>query len=96
MWFWKKTAVPVTNEVTQVQSLQMWSVRWKSQRGKYPYNKLRDEAEFFTSEELATYFANSLRAAFVLVRHDSYSHVEVCKEDGLGPASDSLPERCIS
>ena len=53
MWFWKKTTVPVTNEVTQVQSLQTWSVRWESRHGRYS-GSTNYEAEFFTSGDAVT------------------------------------------
>ncbi len=56
----------------------MWEVRWTSRHGKY-HGDVREELECFVSQELADGFAESLRAAFRLIRHSSETKVTVEK-----------------
>lgn len=68
--FFKKLSVPKTNEVKEIDAVQLWEVRWTSRYDKW-HSSLQPEMECFTSEELANSFADSLRAAFKLVRNTS-------------------------
>jgi len=74
MKFWKKKIiVPESNEVEEMESVQLWEVRWFSQYGTLEnYPKYREELETFYSEEDAQRFADALRNAFKLIR---YKHV---------------------
>lgn len=76
--FFKKLTVPQSNETEQVDALEVWSVRWYSRNGEF-YTDVKEECEFFTSENTANEFAESLRAAFRLIRHSSKNQVNVTK-----------------
>ena len=77
LWF-KKTAVPVSNETKEVETVQLWQVMWWSRDGEYSHS-LNKEFEVFTSEEEAKNFADSLRAAFKLIRYTSGTEVKLTK-----------------
>jgi hypothetical protein len=64
----KWLTVPVSNDTTQVDVVETWSVRWTSRDGEFSSNT-RPEMEVFTSETDAENFATSLRNAFALLRH---------------------------
>lgn len=77
MWL-KKLKVPATNEVKEIDAVQMWEVRWKSRYGQFN-GDTRPELECFPSEIAANEFAEALRAAFKLIRHTSGDNVVVRK-----------------
>lgn len=77
MWF-KKLTAPKTNETKQIDAVQMWEVRWRSRQGEYS-GDTRPELEAFTSEEDAKAFAESLKAAFRLIRSTNGTRVELQK-----------------
>jgi hypothetical protein len=76
--FFKKTSVPVSNEMKEVDAVQLWQVTWWSRHGEYS-SDLEKEFEVFTSEKEANEFAEALRAAYKLVRHTSRIGVNVEK-----------------
>jgi len=76
--FFKKTAVPVLNEVREVETVQLWQVTWYSRRGRWD-SDIEKEYEVFTSEEAANDFAQSLRNAFKLLRFTYGNEVYVEK-----------------
>lgn len=78
LWL-KKKEIPVSNETQFIDVVQTWEVRWTSETGKYPYNRTQPEMEVFLSKQQAEDFADSLRAAFKLVKHTSYDVVVVTK-----------------
>lgn len=75
----KLLTVPQTNETTQIEVVQLWTVRWVSRNGPYS-GDLRQEVEAFTSEADATAFKQSLENAFQLLRHTSGTTVIIIKE----------------
>ncbi len=76
--FFKKTSVPVSNEMKEVDAVQLWQVTWWSRHGAYS-SDLEKEFEVFTSEQEANDFANALRAAYKLLRHTSGTEVKMEK-----------------
>jgi hypothetical protein len=76
--FWKKKDLPVTNETKEVDVVQLWYVRWQSRYSDYSFG-VRQEMEAFTSAEAANEFAESLRAAFKLIKHTTGNSVSVVK-----------------
>lgn len=76
--FSKKLTVPNSNETKQVDAVQLWEVRWQSRYGEY-HTDTQPEMECFTSEIEAKAFAESLRAAFKLIRHTRGNDVEIRK-----------------
>lgn len=76
--FFKKTPVPISNEIIEINTVQLWQVMWYSRHGEYSHD-ISKEFEVFTSEKEANDFAESLRAAFKLIRHTSRPEVEVRK-----------------
>lgn len=75
----KKMKVPTSNEVKEVETVQLWIVTWHSRYGPYSGN-VEKEYEAFTSEEEANVFAKSLRNAFKLIRHTDMNNVCVEKK----------------
>ena len=80
-FFRKWLVVPESNEVVEVEAIQLWEVRWQS-RYDSGYRDMRPELECFTSKEAAEDFATALRNAFALVRHTTYDDVRVMKGTG--------------
>lgn len=76
--FFKKTEVPISNKVKEVETVQLWVVTWYSRYGPYS-GDVQKEYEAFTSEEEANTFAESLRNAFKLIRHTNINGVYVEK-----------------
>ena len=76
--FTKKIEVPESNEVKEIEAVQLWYVRWWARHGEFAHN-LKQVTEAFTSEEEAEEFAKSLRNAFKLLRHTSGDRVIVEK-----------------
>ena len=76
----KKLTVPDSNDTKEVDAVQMWEVRWESRHGQY-LGETKPELECFTSEKLAKEFADSLRAAFRLIRHTWGTDIKICKAD---------------
>ena len=75
----KKMTVPENVGTREIETVQLWSVRWQSRNGPYSQD-LRNECEFFTSEEEATLFKTALENAFALIRHTSEITVTIEKE----------------
>ena len=76
--FWKKKELPVTNDTKEVDVVQLWHVRWRSRHGQFS-SDTREELEGFPSLELANEFADSLKAAFKLLKHTSDTAITVEK-----------------
>lgn len=72
----KWLTTPFSNKTRQVEVPRLWYVRWQSRHGDY-YVDTRPEMEAFTTEQLAIDFADSLRAAFRLVRHKGADKVSI-------------------
>lgn len=70
LWF-KKLAVPRTNETREIDAVQLWEVRWWSRHGWSgpDYVKATPQLECFTSEKEAIDFKESLENAFQLLRY---------------------------
>lgn len=62
----------------QISALEVWHVRWTSRSGEYSQDTAQ-QVEAFLSIEQATEFADSLRAAFKLLRHTSGTGVTITK-----------------
>ncbi len=76
--FWKKVKVPVSNEIKEIDAVQLWRVEWISRYGEF-HSHIRQEVEVFTSESQANEFATALRNAFALVKHTWGNKVTVEK-----------------
>lgn len=76
MWIFKKKAVPETNDTKEVDAVKLWIVEWRSRHGAFS-GDLRNEYEAFPHKEDAEHFAQSLRAAFKLIKHTSNTSVNV-------------------
>lgn len=74
----KKIEVPLDNETVEVDTVVLTFVSWYSRKGKYS-DDTKVEVEAFPNESDATCFADSLRAAFKLLRHTSKTDVKVSK-----------------
>lgn len=69
MFFTKKTiTVPASNEVKEIEAVQLWEVRWRSRHGDFS-GETSPQVEAFPTQELAEEFATALRNAFTLIRH---------------------------
>jgi len=77
-WFTKSIAIPESNETKQVDSIQLWEVRWTSRYGSFN-SDTRKEMEAFPTEKEARDFAMALRNAFRLIKHTSGNGVTVNK-----------------
>jgi hypothetical protein len=73
---YKWLTVPFTNRTRSVEVVRMWEVRWRSRHGRYS-GDTRPELECFTSEAEAAKFAESLRAAFALIKHSSETTISI-------------------
>jgi hypothetical protein len=72
MAFWKTLQVPESNEVREIQVVQMWEVRWLSRAGRSGDAELcsvRPELECFTEEDEAHAFKASVENALALLRY---------------------------
>lgn len=65
---WKWLAVPFSNKTREVQAVALWEVRWIAATDYAAYSGYAPMAEFFPDKEEAEAFAESLRAAFKLLR----------------------------
>lgn len=74
----KSIFAPKSNELKPVESVQLWYVRWTRRYGMF-HNETEEVMEAFASSETANEFADSLRAAFTLIRHTSGTKVTVSK-----------------
>lgn len=72
----KTVTRPESNATVEAPAVQLWYVRWTSRHGAFS-SDTREEMEAFTSAEEANTFADSLRAAFALLRHTSGVRVAV-------------------
>lgn len=77
LWF-KKLTTPETNDTKEITVVQLWYVKWFSRDGPYS-SDLNKEVEVFTSAEEANAFAESLVAAFKLLKYTSGTQVTVIK-----------------
>jgi hypothetical protein len=75
-FFTKKLVVPETTETKQVDAVQLWTVTWWARVGKWDGEREK-QYEAFTSQEAADEFAESLRAAFRLIRCKDRTDVDV-------------------
>lgn len=71
---------PESDELKEVDALEVWVVTWKSRQGGCSYDVTK-EFEAFTNKDLAEEYAESLRNAFKLIRHTSENRVKVYKQD---------------
>jgi hypothetical protein len=62
----------------KLEAIELWEVRWRSRHGEFS-GDVRPEMATFTSEKDARVFADSLRAAFRLVRHIGANNVSVSR-----------------
>jgi hypothetical protein len=71
--FFKTTTVPLCNDTKQVQTVQLWEVRWDSRKrdGYMSHGATQEEVEVFTSESDAIAFKESLKKAYALLRQES-------------------------
>jgi len=76
--FLKKVKVPISNEIKEINTVQLWEVRWTSRYGDFS-SQTRPEIEVFTNELDAREFEIALNNAFVLIRHTSGNNVSVTK-----------------
>ncbi len=77
-FLFKKTKTPVSNEIKEVDAVQLWIVNWYSRYDEYSVS-VKKEYEAFISEDEANKFADSLRKAYKLLRHTSGTQVTVEK-----------------
>lgn len=84
-FFKKKLIVPTTNETTEIEAVQLWSVRWTTIKADSYLNSHTFFAhpsfnmEAFTSKKAADEFAQSLISAFKLTRDTSEPNIKVEK-----------------
>lgn len=67
---WKK--VPETNNEKEISVIQAWRVTWNSCECSGDYSSmayLKEQAEFFTNEQQAKEFKESLENAFKLIKN---------------------------
>lgn len=76
--FFKKIFIP-NGQKTEITAIEQWSVRWYSRYGEYSTD-VRQECEFFISEDEAKLFAEQLKQAFKLVKCTSNNIVKIIKE----------------
>ena len=74
--------VPKTNETIEVRAIKVWSVRWLSRINEFSSGS-RPTAEFFTEEDTAREFYNSLVAAQKLLRITE--NLQITVKEGLLP-----------
>jgi hypothetical protein len=77
MYLFKKIFAPSGAQM-ELAAFENWTVRWHSRYGQYA-GDTREEVEVFLNEEDANTFADSLRAAYKLLRHTSGTNVTVKK-----------------
>lgn len=77
-WFQRKDVLAIDTMKT-IAAVQTWEVRWTAMRQgiAHQYPSLRPEIEVFTSEADAIAFADSLAAAFKLVKCTNCTEVTV-------------------
>lgn len=79
MLSWLRTSTvdsPKSDETVKLETVALTYVRWKARYGQYNCD-VRECVEAFPNPEDAEKFAESLRAAFKLVRHTSGDNVTV-------------------
>ncbi|MHC4574372.1 MAG: hypothetical protein ACYS76_09620 [Planctomycetota bacterium] len=78
MWPFKKKPIeiPESNETRTVEAVQLWRVEWLSIQSRWDTDGHREYAAF-VSRNQAEEFAESLRAAFKLIRQGWATHVVV-------------------
>ncbi|MFA7291885.1 MAG: hypothetical protein WC023_06510 [Rhodocyclaceae bacterium] len=67
LWF-KKLMAPATNEMREVDAVQLWEVRWRARTGMW-HGDTHPVVECFTSEAQAQEFATAIENAFALLKH---------------------------
>lgn len=78
MWSFKRIRVPESNNIKEVDAVQLWEVRWQSRNGEF-HGETSREVEAFPTEKEASEFAESLKNAFKLIRHTSGNRVQIIK-----------------
>jgi hypothetical protein len=76
MLFFKKTVVPISNVITEIDTIQTWKVEWQSRSGVWNHD-VNKECDFFTDENNANHFAEALRNAFKLTKNTSHNEIKV-------------------
>ena len=78
MFSFKKLFTPKSDELKSVEVVQLWYVRWASRHGRFA-GDTEEVMEAFTSKEDAVAFANSLKAAFALIKNTSENSIYLSK-----------------
>jgi len=82
----KKIEVPTTNDTKEVDTVELWYVKWKIPV-KCISSWWEDHMEAFTTKEAADEFADSLRSASKLLGHkDSFITVQSNRGSIFNPA----------
>jgi len=79
MIFFKKKAVPETNNTKEIVVFDSYRVNWVSARKLSSLADLQDESEFFLTKEQAEEFAESLRNARKILKDRGFSIITVEK-----------------
>ena len=82
MLSFKKKTVPESNDTKELDVLKSWKVTWYSTRtyaGKYSNSEM--ESEFFTSQNDAEAFRESLQSAHKLLKNSGELIRAICKEN---------------
>lgn len=81
MWFrTKKIEKPVSDEVHEVDSVELTYVQWYRRHGAYSHDTEKC-IEAFPNHQDALEFADSLKAAYKLLQHTSGTSVKVYKKE---------------
>lgn len=76
-WLRKSTVdCPKSDETVKLETVPLTYVRWQARFGEFSYD-VRECVEAFPNPEDAEKFAESLRAAFKLIRHTSGNKITV-------------------
>jgi hypothetical protein len=76
--FLKNLLAPIDNKTKEVETVQLWYVRWTARHGEYS-SSTKEVMEAFTSEAEAEGFKKSLKLAFDLVRQTCQTDVYISK-----------------
>lgn len=78
MFSFKELFTPKSDDLKSVEVVQLWYVRWTARYGRFS-SDTKEVMEAFTSKDEAIGFANSLKAAFALVKNACDNSVSVSK-----------------
>lgn len=73
--------VPWSNKTKKIQAVQLWFVTWYGRDGPFHSSRIK-HVEALTSKEDADTLADSLRAAFKLIRNESEDENKVTVTKG--------------